>query len=170
MEIVEKNKKQKHKKPFRKLGFTYLETAEIVVNLNALMANYFVFYQKLRNFHWNVETQDFFELHEEFEKEYNITKEHIDIIAERIRVFGLNPSMTIREMLTFSEIKEVKTEAMSPVAMVTELLKDYEILHAKMLDIINAALETGDNVTEQIITDFMKNLEKRNWRFTSWCK
>ena len=27
--------------------------------------------QKLRNFHWNVEGSDFFELHEEFENEYN---------------------------------------------------------------------------------------------------
>ena len=57
----------RNKKSYKKLGFTYLETAEIVVALNQLMANYHVHYQKLRNFHWNVETQDFFELHVEFE-------------------------------------------------------------------------------------------------------
>jgi starvation-inducible DNA-binding protein len=39
-----------------------------------------------------------------------------------------------------------------------------------MLNVINAALDTGDNVTEQIITDFMRALEKRNWMFTSWVK
>ena len=158
------------KKPFRKLGFTYLETAEIVVALNQLMANYQVHYHKLRSFHWNVETQDFFELHQEFENEYNTVKENIDIIAERIRVFGLKPSMSLYEMIELSEIREVKADKISSVGMVTEILKDYDILHNKMLDVMNAALETGDNVTEQIVTDFMRNLEKRNWMFTSWCK
>lgn len=170
METIQINKNTKIKKPFKKLGFTYLETAEIVVKLNELMANYFVHYNKLRNFHWNVEGQDFFELHQEFENEYNSVKKNIDIIAERIRVFGIKPSMTIPEILEISEIKEVKANQMTPLAMVTDLLKDFDILHHKMLDVINAALETGDNVTEQIVTDFMRDLEKRNWMLTSWCK
>ena len=167
---METIKNEKMKKPFRKLGFTYLETAEIVVALNKLMANYYVHYHKLRNFHWNVESQDFFELHVEFENEYNTVIENIDIIAERIRVFGLKPSMSIKEMQGLSEIKEVKSDKMSPIAMVTEVLKDFDILHNKMLDVLNAALDTGDNVTEQMVTDFMRKLEKRNWMFTSWCK
>jgi starvation-inducible DNA-binding protein len=170
METIQINNETKIKKPFKKLGFTYLETAEIVVKLNELMANYFVHYNKLRNFHWNVEGQDFFELHQEFENEYNSVKKNIDIIAERIRVFGIKPSMTIPEILEISEIKEVKANQMTPMAMVTDLLKDFDILHHKMLDVINAALETGDNVTEQIVTDFMRGLEKRNWMLTSWCK
>jgi starvation-inducible DNA-binding protein len=170
MESIAKNKNTLNKKPFRKLGFTYLETAEIVVSLNQLMANYFVHYNKLRNFHWNVDSQDFFELHQEFENEYNTVMQNIDTIAERIRVFGLKPSMTINEILVISEIKEVKADKMSSIEMVTETLKDYEILHNKMLNVMNAALETGDNVTEQIVTDFMRNLENRNWMFTAWCK
>jgi starvation-inducible DNA-binding protein len=167
---METIKREKMKKPFRKLGFTYLETAEIVVALNQLMANYYVHYHKLRNFHWNVETQDFFELHQEFENEYNTVIENIDIIAERIRVFGLKPSMSIKEMQDLSEIKEVKADKMSPIAMVTEVLRDIDILHNKMLDVLNASLDTGDNVTEQMVTDFMRRLEKRNWMFTAWCK
>ena len=134
------------------------------------MANYFVHYNKLRNFHWNVDSQDFFELHQEFENEYNTVMQGIDTIAERIRVFGLKPSMTINEILVISEIKEAKADKMSSIEMVKEILKDYEILHNKMLNVMNAALETGDNVTEQIVTDFMRNLENRNWMFTAWCK
>jgi starvation-inducible DNA-binding protein len=30
-----------------------------------------VFYQKLRHYHWNVQGQDFFELHLKFEEVYN---------------------------------------------------------------------------------------------------
>ena len=170
MKIVEKKNTIKNRKPFRKLGFTFLETAEIVVALNQLLANYQVHYHKLRNFHWNIEGQDFFELHQEFENEYNSVKSNIDIIAERIRVFGLKPSMSMSEILVLSEIKEIKSDKMSAIGMTTEVLKDFDILHDKMLDVVNAALDAGDNVTEQIVTDFMRNLEKRNWMFTSWCK
>ena len=170
MKITEKKNTAKDRKPFRKLGFTFLESAEIVVALNQLLANYQVQYHKLRNFHWNIEGRDFFELHQEFQNEYNTVKLNIDIIAERIRVFGLKPSMSMAQILEISEIKEVKTDKMSAIGMTTEVLKDFDILHNKMLDVVNAALDAGDNVTEQIVTDFMRNLEERNWMFTSWGK
>jgi starvation-inducible DNA-binding protein len=44
---------------YKKLGFEKEETEEIVEALNLLLANYHVHYQKLRNFHWNVEGPDF---------------------------------------------------------------------------------------------------------------
>lgn len=167
METITLDKKQKS---FRKLGFTYLETAEIVVALKQLFANYQIHYHKLRNFHWNVESHDFFELHQEFENEYNKVQERIDIIAERIRVFGLKPAITIEETIEMSDIQQVKSNRMEATDMVHEVLKDFDILHDKMLDVLNASLEAGDNVTEQIITEFMRDLEKRNWMFTAWSK
>jgi starvation-inducible DNA-binding protein len=39
-----------------------------------------------------------------------------------------------------------------------------------MLDAVNASLETGDVVTENMITGFMTELEKRHWMFTSFLK
>lgn len=159
----------KSKKEFKKLGFTYLDTAEIVVALNQLFANYQIHYHKLRSFHWNIEGQDFFELHENFEQDYTTTAKNIDEIAERIRVFGVKPMLSIKDALDLAEIKEMK-KSTSAVDMVREVLKDFEILHDKMLNVLNAALETGDNVTEQMISEFMRTLEKRNWMYTSWCK
>ena len=54
--------------------------------------------------------------------------------------------------------------------MVREVLRDYEILHDSMLDAVNASLETGDVVTENMLTEFMTELEKRHWMFTSYLK
>ncbi|NNK87774.1 MAG: DNA starvation/stationary phase protection protein [Flavobacteriaceae bacterium] len=167
MEAI-KNKRQTIKS-YKKLGFTHLETAEIVVNLKRLIANYQVHYHKLRNFHWNVDGPDFFELHDEFENEYNSAKEMIDILAERIRVFGIKPNFSMSRIMELSEIKEPKQE-LSALSMVGEVLKDYEILHDSLLDVLTVALDNGDTVTEQIITDSMRRLEMRNWMFTSWCK
>jgi starvation-inducible DNA-binding protein len=172
MEIT-KNKKTENnktiKKSYKKLGFTYLETAEIIVALNELFANYQVHYHKLRRFHWNVEGPEFFELHEAFEEDYKRTEQNIDEIAERIRVFGIKPKLSLKEILDLSEIKEIRKSS-STIDMVREVLEDFEILHDKMLNVLTAALETGDNSTEQMISEYMRDLEKRNWMYTSWCK
>ena len=39
-----------------------------------------------------------------------------------------------------------------------------------MLEVLNASLNIGDVATEQIFTDFIRGLEKRNWMFTAWLK
>ncbi|MEO0505796.1 MAG: ferritin-like domain-containing protein [Bacteroidota bacterium] len=161
--------KIKNNKAFKTLGFSYLDTAEIVVNLNTLLADYQIFYNKLRNFHWNIEGPEFFELHEEFEKEYNTVKENIDIIAERIRVFGVKPNFTLKKSLELSKIDET-SESKSAIEMVRAVLKDFEIIHDDILSAIGAALDTGDIATEQMLTDFLRALEKRNWMFTSYLK
>src|SRR5680860_9368 len=117
-------KTQSHKK----LGFTYLETAEIVVVLNKLMANYTVQYHKLRRFHWNVEGSNFFELHQQFEAEYENVKENIDILAERIRVFDVKSNYTLNQLIELSEITEDDKDLTS-LQMVHEVLKDFNIIH-----------------------------------------
>ncbi|GGX33443.1 Dps family protein [Aquimarina muelleri] len=159
----------KTQKSYKKLGFTYLETAEIVITLNQLLSNYIIHYHKLRSFHWNVEGGDFFELHEQFEIEYNEVKSQTDTIAERIRVFGLKPKSTLKEYLKLSRITEIEGE-LTPIAMVKEILKDFQILHDSILDVMNAALEAGDSATEEMATEFIRRLEKRHWMFTSWSK
>ena len=161
--------RKQNEKSYQKLGFTYLETSEIVIALNHLLANYQVHYHKLRNYHWNVEGPDFFELHGTFEEDYKLTENNIDDVAERIRVFGIKARLSIVDNLELSEIKETKL-TISALEMVREVLKDFEILHSKMLDVLNAALDTGDNATELMISEFMRALEKRNWMYTSLCK
>ena len=134
-----------------------------------MLANYHVFYNKLRNFHWNIEGPEFFELHEEFEKEYNTVQKNIDIVAERIRVFGIKPNFTLKKTLELSEIKETE-QNLTTIEMVREVLRDFEILHNNMMSAIGSSLDTGDIATEQILTDFLRALEKRNWMFTSFLK
>lgn len=152
-----------------KLGFSVEETEEVVSKLNHLLANYQVHYQKLRNFHWNVEGKDFFELHEQFEQEYEAVKLQIDEIAERIRVFGAKPMSTMKGYLEASEIEEA-AENISGEAMVAEVLKDFEVLFSFLVETIEAAGEIGDSATEDMATGYLKRLEQRHWMFTAWSK
>jgi starvation-inducible DNA-binding protein len=162
-------KTQTKTKIYKKLGFTYLETAEIVVILNKIIANYTVHYHKLRKFHWNVEGPNFFELHQQFELEYEHAKEIIDVLAERIRVFGVKTNYTLKQYIELSDVKEVDKE-MTSLEMVHEVLKDFNILHADLLEASNYALNAGDVATEEILTDIIRDLEKRHWMFTVWTK
>ena len=153
----------------KKLGFSQEETMEVVETLNKLLANFQVHYQKLRNFHWNVEGQNFFELHDQFEEEYDQVKLQIDEVAERIRVFGHKPLSTMADYLKVSEIKESGTDLTS-TDMVNEVISDYEILLSFMVDTITAAEKIDDSATEDLVTGYVKRTEQRHWMFSAWIK
>jgi starvation-inducible DNA-binding protein len=144
------------KKPFVKLEA-----------MNNLLANYSVHYQKLRNFHWNVKGADFFDVHEQFEIQYNYVKVAIDDVAERIRVFGQTPLSTMRGYLEASEINESTTDLTSH-EMVNEILDDYNILLEKMFRVIELSIENGDSATEDMMKGFIKQTEKYHWMLTAF--
>ena len=156
-------------KTYKKLGFDSEETKDVVENLNKLLANLHVHYQKLRNYHWNVEGPDFFDIHETFEEEYNEVKLEIDEIAERIRVFGKTPYSTLSKYLEVSEIKETGTDLKAD-EMVKEILRDFEVLLSFMVDSIESAEKIGDISTDDLVTGFMKRREKKHWMLTAFSK
>lgn len=153
-------------KPF-KLGWSTEETETIADALNNLLANYSVHYQKLRNYHWNVKGAEFFDLHEQFEKQYNEALNNIDAIAERIRIFGKTPMSTLAEYLETSTIKETVT-SLSADLMVRELLSDYRKLLEFMCAVVEVAMNQNDSGTEEMIKKFIHNMEKHHWMMSAF--
>ncbi len=154
-------------KTINKLGFNHKDKTQLIKELNLLIASYHVHYQKLRNFHWNVEGNNFFELHEKFEELYDFSKVNIDNIAERIRVFGDRPMASLRAYLENSRIKE-PTENLDANEMVKSILKDFEILIKQMIEVLDIANEIGDVSTIDLITRILKQTEKYFWMFRSF--
>ncbi len=150
-----------------KLGWSTKETEKITQALNELLANYSVHYQKLRNYHWNVKGADFFDLHEQFEKQYTEALESIDEIAERIRVFGKTPLSTMKEYLEVSTIRETGTDMASDL-MVRELLNDYTILLDAMFSSVEVSVKEGDSGTEEMVKVFIHSIEKHHWMLSSF--
>lgn len=164
---IENTDKKTKKRSFVKLGFSKLETVELVNSMNQLLADYSVHYQKLRNFHWNVVGADFFDVHEKFENQYNAAKVAIDDIAERIRIFGLNPLSTMQEYLNNATIKEVGTD-FKAMEMVKEIINDYEILLEQSFNVLDLSIEHGDSGTEDMVKGFIKEIEKNHWMMSSF--
>jgi len=150
-----------------KLGWTAKETGKISSALNALLANYSVHYQKLRNYHWNVKGSDFFDLHEQFEIQYNEALQHLDDIAERIRIFQETPLSTMKEYLEVSEIKETSTDLQSDV-MVREILSDYTILLKYLFNVVEVAVSQEDSGTEEMVKRFINAIEKHHWMLSAF--
>jgi starvation-inducible DNA-binding protein len=150
-----------------KLGWTTEETERISIVLNELLANYSVHYQKLRNYHWNVKGSDFFDLHEQFEQQYNEAHDNIDAIAERIRIFGKTPLSTMKDYLEISEIKETSAELKSDV-MVREVLSDYRILLQYMFSVVEVAVDQNDSGSEEMIKKFINSIEKHHWMLSAF--
>lgn len=169
MEVDKPTKLGTRQREFKKLGFSAMETVEINQGLNTLLANYHVYYQKLRNFHWNVKGPSFFQLHDKFEELYNDARVNIDDIAERIRVFGQTPMSTFQEYIENAEIKEVGSN-LSAIEMVTEILHDIRVLLTHLEEAVNLAREHEDTGTEDMLTSFVQKLEKNHWMFSAWLK
>jgi starvation-inducible DNA-binding protein len=150
-----------------KLGWTTAETEKITRSLNALLANYVIHYQKLRNYHWNVKGSDFFDLHEQFELQYNEALKNIDDIAERIRIFGETPVSVLKDYLELAEIKETGS-ALSSELMIRELLSDYRILEQYMFDCVKIASAESDSGTEEMVKVFIHQIEKHHWMLSAF--
>ena len=52
------------------IGLDDAKAAQLAEKLNTLLANYSLFYQNTRGYHWNIKGDKFFELHLKFEELY----------------------------------------------------------------------------------------------------
>jgi starvation-inducible DNA-binding protein len=151
----------------KKLGFSYLETAEIVIKMNQLLSNYQIHFHRLQNFTWNVRGRAFFELHDKFGEMYHRTFDNINKIAERIRVFNQLPVSQMREALEISELKDSPAK-LTGEEMVKQLTNDFEILLSFLVEATDVAAANGDVGTTEMLNGFIQDLEKDHWMLNAW--
>lgn len=137
--------------------------------LNRSLANYHIYYQNLRNFHWNIVGENFFELHELFEELYNDARQQIDDIAERILTIGYRPISRLSDYLELADLKEA-TANVQDREMVTTILEQQRIMLTQMQRTIGYAREANDNGTIYLMSKYVSKLEKQNWMLKSWLR
>lgn len=143
------------------------KTEATVKELNILLADYQLYYQKLRNFHWNVTGANFFDLHEQFEDMYNDAKVKIDEIAERILTLRFQPLSNYTDYLEKANLFESPTDTRD-VEMVEILLQDHGKILIQMRKTIKAANEAEDEGTIDLIGGYIRELEKTSWMLDAW--
>jgi len=148
------------------LGLEKHTVEETVKGLNSLLANYQVYYQNLRNYHWNISGHHFFDLHEKFEELYNEAKVNIDEVAERILTLRAAPVSTLAEYLQLSDVQEYST--LDTREMVTSILSDHKKLISCMRSVIDVAGKAGDEGTIDLVGGFLASIEKKSWMLDAW--
>ena len=137
--------------------------------LNQLLADYELFYQNLRGFHWNIKGREFFELHTKFEELYNDAFVKIDEIAERILTLEGEPLHTYTDYLKVSKIKEAKnvTDGVEGVRIIVANFSTLITTERKILDL---AGEANDEGTVSLMSDYISETEKTLWMLNSYLK
>jgi starvation-inducible DNA-binding protein len=143
------------------------KTKDTVKELNVLLADYHMYYQKLRNFHWNVTGQNFFDLHVQFEDMYNEAKVKIDEIAERILTLRFQPKSNFTDYLDLSNLKEASSNIQDH-EMVSALLEDHGTIINQMRNVVDSADKNDDEGTIDLVGAYIRELEKTSWMLDAW--
>ncbi|WP_299681957.1 Dps family protein [uncultured Dokdonia sp.] len=149
------------------IGIDQDKAKALTNELNQLLADYQVFYQNLRGFHWNIKGREFFELHLKFEEFYNDAVIKIDEIAERILTLEGEPLHTFTAYVSHADIKEEKgiTNGIEGVQIV---VKNFATIILKEREILTLAAEADDEGTVALMSDYISQTEKTLWMLNSY--
>ncbi len=140
-----------------------------VVSLNTLLADYHIYYQNLRNFHWNILGKNFFDLHNKFESLYKSARLKIDEIAERILTLRYHPVSSFQDYLEISSIEEAK-KILKDEEMVDAVIENQSIILNQMNEVVKNAEKVDDEGTIDLIGGYIRELEKERWMLRAWSK
>ncbi|MBL3658912.1 Dps family protein [Fulvivirga sediminis] len=146
-----------------------MKNKEIIDKLNALLANYQIYYQNLRGFHWNIQGKHFFQLHAKFEELYLDSAQKIDTIAERILTIEGKPLHAFDDYIATATIK-AKKDVHDGEGAVSGIIEDLNNIVSYEREIKELAAEAGDDATEDLMTGFIDEQEKTLWMMKAWLK
>lgn len=149
------------------IGLDAGKAENLAVRLNELLANYSVFYQNTRGYHWNIKGEKFFELHLKFEELYNDLLLKIDEVAERILTLGYSPNHRYTDYHTVSRIKESPKES-DGLKAVAEILESFKIIITIQRELLTLSADAGDEGTNALMSDYIRAQEKLVWMYSAF--
>ncbi|MBP6285312.1 MAG: DNA starvation/stationary phase protection protein [Ferruginibacter sp.] len=151
------------------IGLDKKKSKQLAEKLNVLLANYSIFYQNTRGYHWNIKGDKFFELHGKFEELYNDLLLKIDEVAERILTLGFTPEHNYSAYARVSGIKESPrvTDGIRSVEQILEAFKTIIIIQREILELAAGANDEGTNA---LMSDYIRAQEKLVWMYSAFLK
>lgn len=151
------------------IGLDKNKSGDLAQHLNDLLANYSIFYQNVRGYHWNIQGDKFFELHVKFEELYNDLILKIDEIAERILTLGHTPEHRYSQYDKASQIDE-SAEVSDGIKAVDHILNSFQLLLQKQRKILELSGEIDDEGTNALMSDYIREQEKLVWMYSAFMK
>jgi starvation-inducible DNA-binding protein len=150
------------------IGISDKNTQAVALRLNQILADEYVLYTKVRNCHWNIEGDNFMEMHKFFEGMYNDIDESIDEIAERIRMLGHYSEGRLADFLKLTSLTE-EEYTNNQKKLLKYLLDDHETLIRNLRnDITNFSEKYKDLGNADFVTGLLRKHEKWAWFVRSY--
>ena len=151
------------------IGISDSNLKEVATLLNNLIADEYLLYTKTRNAHWNIQGQNFIELHKFFEGQYEALDEIIDDVAERIRSLGHFSLGSLKDFLSVARLTEQNHDFSNQKKIIQSLLDDHEtIIRILRKDIVSTAGKFKDLGTSDFVTGLMEKHEKMAWMLRAY--
>lgn len=149
------------------IGISKDHLQEVAEKLNMLLADEFVLYTKTRNYHWNVESMNFSELHEFYEEQYNELAKVIDALAERVRQIGHYSLGRLEDYLKNTNLVEQETTS-NPKTQLQNLLDDHETIIREIRALIpDFEDKYNDMGSADYLTGLLQEHEEMAWMIRS---
>lgn len=149
------------------IGISKDHLQEVAEKLNMLLADEFVLYTKTRNYHWNVESMNFSELHEFYEGQYTELAEVIDALAERVRKIGHYSLGRLEDYLKITNLVEQETTS-KPKTQLQNLLDDHETIIRELRQLIPSLEDKyKDTGSADYLTGLLQEHEEMAWMIRS---
>jgi len=139
----------------------------VVSLLQILLADLHIHYMNLRGYHWNIVGNNFFTLHAKFEEMYLDTAEKGDQVAERILALGYPPCNRYSQYLQNAGVKEIHAESDDEI-IIDNLLQTYGYIIDSERKLQALASSTGDEVTADLMVNYLKEEEKTVWMLSAY--
>lgn len=149
------------------IGLDKAKAIKLAERLNILLANYSIFYQNTRGYHWNIKGEKFFELHLKFEELYNDLFLKIDEVAERILTLGSTPAHNHTDYRKIASIKE-STHVSDGGKAVREILDAFGTVIGLQREILSLSADAGDEGTNALMSDYIRAQEKMVWMYSAY--
>lgn len=140
----------------------------VVEVLQTVLADEFILYTKLRNYHWNVTGTHFRALHLLFEEQYTAIETTIDETAERIRTYGAKAIGTTSEFSKTSRLQEQPGEYPEARQMVANLAADHETMVRNLREDVEKMDEYDDVAGEDFLTGLLQTHQTMAWMLRSF--
>jgi starvation-inducible DNA-binding protein len=152
---------------YNAIGLDQQKAGELAQKLNKLLANYALFYQNTRGYHWNIKGDKFFELHLKFEELYNDLFLKIDEVAERILTLGHSPNHNFSSYMKETEIGESIQVTEGPKA-VADILNAFKIIIKLQRELLLLSEAAGDEGTNSLMSNYISAQEKSVWMYSAF--
>lgn len=149
------------------IGLDAEKATRLAGKLNELLANYSIFYQNTRGYHWNIKGEKFFELHVKFEELYTDLQLKIDETAERILTLGERPEHNYSGYKNIAAIKE-SNDVSDGIKAVTDILDSFTTIITLQREILNLSTDTNDEGTNALMSDYIRAQEKSVWMYSAF--